>query len=236
MHLIIGDRRRLILRNKTLDIKGIIFDFDFTLADSSKGVIECVNYAIKKLGFTEFSGEKIKKTIGLTLEQSFSSLVGKQHLDKTEKFKYYFVERADEIMSDFTELYRVTSDVIKLLHNRGIKLGIVSTKFRYRIMNILKREELLDFFDIIIGGEDVQKHKPDPRGLLKAIKKLNLSISQAIYVGDSLTDAETAFRAGVSFVVVLSGVTPQNEFDNYHVIQFLKDVSEIPRLLNLNKG
>jgi phosphoglycolate phosphatase len=136
-------------------------------------------------------------------------------------------------MSDFTELFIETLSVIKLLHSKGIKLGIVSTKFRYRIMDILEREELLDFFDVIIGGEDVREHKPDPKGLLEAIKKLNLSISQIIYVGDSLTDAETAFRASIPFIAVLSGVTTQNDFKNYKDIQFIKDVSEIPKLLHL---
>jgi phosphoglycolate phosphatase len=135
-------------------------------------------------------------------------------------------------MADFTILFKETPNTIKLLHKKGVKLGIVSTKFHYRIMNILRREGLLDFFDAIIGGEDVQEHKPDPRGLLGAINKLNLSISQVIYIGDSLTDAETAFRAGVSFVGVLSGVTPQNTFENYPVMQILKDISEIPKLLD----
>jgi len=221
------------LKKEIKDIRGIIFDFDFTLADSSKGVIVCVNYALKKLSFNKFSDEKIKKTIGLTLEQTFTSLVGKQHLDKTEKFKYYFVKKADEIMTDLTELFIETSSVIKLLHSKGVKLGIVSTKFSYRIRNILEREDLLDLFEVIIGGENVQEYKPDPRGLLEAIKKLDLSRPQTIYIGDSLTDAETAFRAGVSFVAVLSGVTLQNKFKNYSVMQFLKDVSEIPKLLNL---
>lgn len=221
------------MKNGIKDIKGIIFDFDFTLADSSKGVIGCINYAVKKLGFTQFSDEKIKKTIGLTLKQSFMSLVGKEHLDKTEKFKYYFIEKADEIMTDFTELFMETSSVIRLLHSKGIKLGIVSTKFRYRIIEILERENLLEFFEVIIGGEDVQERKPDPKGLLEAIKKLNLAISQTIYVGDSLTDAETAYRAGVSFIAVLTGVTLQNDFKIYPVIQFVENVSEIPRLLNL---
>ncbi|MHA1985541.1 MAG: HAD family hydrolase [Promethearchaeota archaeon] len=220
------------MNKEIIKFRGIIFDFDFTLADSSKGVIVCVNYALKKLGLKEFSNEKIKKTIGLTLEHTFTSLVGKQYLDKAEKFKNYFIEKADEIMTDFTELFIETPSTIKLLHDKGIKLGIVSTKFSYRIKNILKREDLLDFFDIIIGGEDVQEHKPDPRGLLEAMKKLSLSDSQTIYIGDSLTDAETAFRAGVAFVAVLSGVTPQNKFENYPVMQFLKNISEIPNLLN----
>ena len=159
--------------------------------------------------------------------------MGKQQLDKTEKFKHYFVERADESMSDLTELFIETYSVIRLLHRKGIKLGIVSTKFRYRIINILEREDLLDCFEVIIGGEDVKEHKPDPRGLLEAIKKLNLSVSQIIYVGDSLTDAETAFNAGVSFVAVLTGVTFQDKYKTYPDTKFLNNLSEIPELLNI---
>ena len=159
--------------------------------------------------------------------------MGKQQLDKTEKFKHYFVERADESMSDLTELFIETYSVIRLLHRKGIKLGIVSTKFRYRIINILEREDLLDCFEVIIGGEDVKEHKPDPRGLLEAIKKLNLSVSQIIYVGDSLTDAETAFNAGVSFVAVLTGVTLQDKYKYYPDTKFLNDLSEILELLNI---
>ncbi|MHA2086816.1 MAG: HAD family hydrolase [Promethearchaeota archaeon] len=210
-----------------------MFDFDYTLADSSMGVIKCVNYALNKLGFKEISDKKIKHTIGLTLEKSFTSLVGNQDSDKIGKFKSYFITKADEVMSESTELFIETPPLIKLLHDKGVKLGIVSTKFSYRIKNILNREDLLEYFDVIIGGEDVQEHKPDPRGILEAIKKLDLSISQTIYVGDSLTDAETALRAGVSFVAVLTGVTPQNDFKNYPVVHFLKDISEVPKLLNI---
>jgi len=224
-----------VIQNRFNDIRGIIFDFDFTLADSSKGVVKCVNYALKKLNFSEFADEEIKKTIGLTLDQTFVKLAGEPHLDKIEKFKYYFIEKADEVMTNNTILFTETPSVIKFLHSKSIKLGIVSTKFRYRIVNILSREALLDYFEVIIGGEDVQTLKPNPIGLLEAIKKLNLSVSQIIYIGDSVTDAETARRAGVSFMAVLSGVTFRNDFKNYPVTKFLNDLSEILKLLCINK-
>lgn len=220
------------MRNGLLDIKGIIFDFDFTLADSSKGVIKCINYALKKLGFKEMSDKKIKNTIGLTLEESLKNLIGNQDSDKIERFKSYFIAKADDVMADLTDLFTETSSVLKMLYDKRIKLGIVSTKFSYRIKNILKREDLLDLIEIIVGGEDVQEHKPNPEGLIEAIKKLKLTSSQILYVGDSVTDAETAFRAGVSFVAVLSGVTAQKDFKPYPVIQFIENVSEIPRLLS----
>lgn len=176
------------------------------------------------------------KTIGLTLEHSFTYLVGKGHSGKAEEFKGHFIKRADEVMADYTEIFPETPQVIKLLYRKGIQLGIISTKFRYRIQNILEREDLLDYFEVIIGAEDVEKHKPDPSGLLEAIKRFNLPISHILYVGDSKTDAETALRAKVSFIAVLSGVTNKKDFKRYPVILFLKKVSEIPSILGLEKN
>lgn len=231
MQMILISRRYLILKNEIKDIKGIIFDFDFTLADSSKGVVECVNYALKKLGFTEFSEKEINKTIGLTLEKTFMMLSKNQQLDKAKKFKRFFIEKADKIMTDLTELFTETPSVIKRLHKKNFKLGIVSTKFRYRIEDILSRENLLDYFEVIVGGEDVSTLKPNPSGLLLAAKKLNLTTSQVMYVGDSTIDAETSNSAGISFIAVLSGVTPRKEFSRYQVREFLNNVSELPKLL-----
>ena len=218
-------------KNKLKGIRGVIFDFDFTLADSYKGVVKCVNYALKELGFTKFSAKEITKTIGLTLKHTFTKLLGEQHADKIEKFKYFFIKKADEIMADLTKIFTETPSIIKGLCDKGFKLGIVSTKFRYRIEAILNREKLLDFFVVIVGGEDVSTLKPNPFGLLLAVKKLDLTSSEVIYIGDSIIDAETANRAGISFIAVLSGVTPRIVFNRYQVREILSNISELPNLL-----
>jgi phosphoglycolate phosphatase len=106
-------------------------------------------------------------------------------------------------------------------------IGIVSTKFRRRIEEILGREDLLEPFDVIVGGEDVSRHKPDPEGLLAAIERLGGSPSGSLYVGDSVTDAETARRAGVPFAAVLNGVTPREAFKDYPVYKILDNLGEL---------
>ncbi len=212
-------------------IRGILFDFDFTLADSSRGVVQCVNYALNMLGLNKFPEEEIKKTIGLTLEHTFKRLIGEKHNDKIEKFKNFFIKKADEIMADFTMLYKETPRVIENLYSNGFKLGIVSTKFRYRIESILKRENLLEYFDVIVGGEDVSSLKPNPMGLILAVQKLNLNSSEVTYIGDSIIDAETANKADIAFIAVLSGVTPRIVFNQYQVRVFLNQISELPLLL-----
>ena len=215
------------------EIKGIIFDFDFTLADSSRGVIECVNYAFKRLNLRIPGEKEIRKTIGLSLENTFIKLSENQQLDNIEKFKHYFIEKADLVMANLTDLYDDTYSVIKILRSNGIKLGIVSTKFRYRIESILRREGILKSFEVIIGGEDVPILKPNPRGLLMAVEQLKLSTLDTLYIGDTIVDAETAFNAGISFIAVLSGPTHKLEFKEFPFKQILKNLSELPNLLSI---
>jgi phosphoglycolate phosphatase len=117
------------------------------------------------------------------------------------------------------------------LKKHGLKLGIVSTKFRYRIEGILTRDNLLDAFDVVIGGEDVTQHKPNPEGLQRAKERLNSLFSQTLYIGDSVIDAETAQRGDIPFVAVLSGVTPREEFGRYTVAGIVENLSQLAEWL-----
>jgi phosphoglycolate phosphatase len=210
----------------------IIFDFDYTLVDSSKGVFESINFALHELGLPEAKPEAINKTIGLSLEETFLTLAGQQRLTEYEKFRHLFIRRADEVMADLTIMYTSVPHVVKELRNYGCTLAIFSSKFRYRIEAILKRENLFSLFDIIIGWEDVSKPKPDPDGLLEKIcRNLQVPPAKALYVGDTITDAETARRAGISFVAVLSGVTSREDFSNYPIYSVIENVSELPQLI-----
>ena len=205
----------------------VIFDFDYTLADSSRGVVECINSALVRLGLPAVSAEEARRTIGLSLSDTFTHLTGKSTV-QSDEFARVFVERANEVMTDLAVLLESVPEAVTMLKRQGLTLGIVSTKFRYRIQSILCREGLLDSFDVIVGGEDVSRHKPDPEGVLLVMERLKSSPTDSVYVGDSLVDAETARRARVPFIAVLSGVTPRDAFDGYDVYQILERVSDMP--------
>jgi phosphoglycolate phosphatase len=201
----------------------VIFDFDYTLADSSQGVIECIRYALEELGLPPVSDQQACHTIGLSLPDTFHQLTGQRA--QSSAFARLFVERAEEVMSDRTILFEVVPETIDWLRAQGIALGIVSTKYRRRIEAVLRREALLDPFSVIVGGEDVSRHKPHPESLLKAIDALGTD--SALYVGDSVTDAQTAQRARVPFVAVLSGTTPEHAFAPYNPQRVLANLSEL---------
>ena len=173
-------------------LRTILFDFDYTLADSSTGVIACTNFALEALGLPVAAPEEIRQTIGLTLEGAFAYIVGKSlPLDRfsaaSKAFDRLFIAQADAIMADHTVILPHVAEAIYALRRRGFALGVVSSKFRYRIEHVLEREDLRADFDVIVGREDVIASKPDPEGMLTAMSALGGVPANTCYVGDSAT-------------------------------------------------
>ena len=214
----------------------IVFDFDYTLGDSSTGVIESANHALIGMGLSPASDDAICATIGLSLENSLVALSGEQHRDRAEEYIRLFVEKADEVMADSTVLYDFVPGVLAELHERRVAMGIVTQKFKTRIDTILARDGLEGIFDVIVGADTAPELKPHPGGLLSAVSGLGSEPSQALYVGDSTTDAETARRACVPFLPVLTGVTPREAFDDYDVLGPARSVAELPKLVDEWRG
>jgi phosphoglycolate phosphatase len=216
--------------------KAVIFDFDYTLADSSKGVIECVNYALAKMHLPAPPPERVRKTIGLSMAETFKRLTGTDDQRRTAEYIRWFTEQSDKVMLAQTVILAAARPALTDLHQRGLLLGIVSTKFRYRIEAFLEREKLRDAFQVIIGGEDVSVHKPDPTGLLKAMSEMKCSPQETLYVGDSTVDAETAHRARTPFAAVLTGVTPAEMLAEYQPLATINTLEDLGGLINRNAG
>lgn len=211
------------------DARAVLFDFDFTLADSSVGIIACINYGLTKLGLPKAPDDKIMKTIGLYIPEALVALAGEEYRPKGQEFFGYFTEKADEVMADGTDIFPATGRVIPALAGLGYRVGIVSTKFRYRIEAMMEDAGLLDYLDVIIGGEDVTHHKPAPDCLIKAAERLDLGIEDCVYVGDSDVDAGAAQSAGMRFVAVLSGTTSEGTFERYPSAAVLPGIDGLVR-------
>ena len=193
--------------------KAVIFDFDYTLGDSTNGIVISANHALAGLGYAGKPLDDIKRTIGLSLKETFRVLTGNADETAAAEFAQLFRAKADEVMTDNTVLYDGAAEILSELGKRGIKTGIVTTKFHYRIDAILRKFSAAELVDVIVGGEDVTREKPDPEGLLKAMDILAVKKHEALYVGDSTVDAMAAQAAGVNFAAVLTGTT--NNFSGY---------------------
>lgn len=196
-------------------MKAIIFDFDYTLGDTTNGIVLSAQYALEQMGEEEQTYEEIKKTIGLSLSETYKALTGNMDEARADRFFDLFKEKADEVMVDSAQLYTGVKDMLVSLREHGYRIGIVTTKFAYRVRSIMKKFDAEELLDVVIGVGDVTKVKPDPEGLLLAVKQLGVKIEDVIYVGDSYVDAKAAEAAGMKFAGVLTGTTTREEFEKY---------------------
>ena len=217
-----------------MPIQTIIFDFDYTLVDSARGTIDGVNFAFEKMGLPTASDAAVRRTIGLSLPDILTALAEDAYAKHVDEFTRLFFQRADETMVALSDFYEGIPQTVKALQRLGIQLAIVSQKTRRYIQPILARENLLEPFAVIVGGGDAA-FKPDPEGLLLAVAQTGSAPQNCLYVGDSVTDAETARRADIAFIAVLSGVTPRTAFENYDVYAILENVSELMSLEPVRK-
>jgi phosphoglycolate phosphatase len=217
-------------------IRSVIFDFDFTLADSSNGIFDCVSTALVAVGAVPAGRDAVNATIGLSLRETYTKLTGNANENLQAQFVEQFHRRADDIMVKSAVVFAFVPEAIRRIRAQGLSTAVASTKRRVHIESILERESLTGVFDAVVGGNDVQNQKPHPESLFAGMRMLGVAPWECVYVGDSTVDAEAAKRAGIQFVAVLSGVTPRAEFDSYPVSEIFNHVGEIPAWLEVARN
>jgi phosphoglycolate phosphatase len=212
-------------------VEAILFDFDLTLADSSAGVTECANHALRALGFAAAEPALVHQTIGLSLVQSFRALSGNDDPGLGAAYAKHFGEHADRVMAELVCLYPGAADTIRDLRGRGLRTAIVSTKFRHRIEDILKRADSSGLVDVIVGGEDVAQHKPHPESLLRALRPWTCA-QRAVHAGSHLADAQAAGSADIPFSGGPTCATRDETGAAFAPLRIIGSVTELPAVLD----
>jgi phosphoglycolate phosphatase len=214
-----------------VSVRAVLFDFDFTLGDSADAIVHCSRAAFADMGLEPADPRAIRRTIGLTLQESFRVLTGEDAA--AEEYTRRYVAHADRVMTAMTTVYEPAAAVLAAMRARGVATAIVSTKYRYRIESILEHAGLSGAVDVIVGGEDVTRHKPDPEGLQRALGGLGIDGASALYVGDHPVDGHAAARAGVRFVRVLTGEDfGDGPWAGIQPLATMADVGELPAMLD----
>lgn len=207
--------------------KTFLFDFDYTLVDSSDGIVQSFIYAFRDINIVPPLAYDIKKTIGLSLQEAYFCLVGKKASQLSENFRASFIKHSKKFMLTNSKLYDDVPNVLKTLKDKGYNIGIVSSKDSVTIQNLLNYHGIDKFIDVIVGEESVVHPKPDAEPLNNAMSLLGAKRQEVLYVGDSTTDALAALNANVDFVAVLTGVTSRNAFCEYPFVCVIRRLSEL---------
>lgn len=204
-----------------------LFDFDYTLVNSEKGIVGCFHRTLKKYGLPDVPDQRLRRTIGLPMEDAVKQVTGLTAPAEINAFIEDYRRFADRYMTPNTHFFPETLPTLRALRQRGAHTAIISTKTRSRIAEKFQQDGVEELIDFIIGREDVQEPKPDPEGILCAIQRFSASRDAVLYVGDSLMDAGAARNAGTDFAAVTTGTTTPEEFQAFPHCRIMKSLAEL---------
>jgi phosphoglycolate phosphatase len=213
--------------------KAALFDFDYTLGDATASIYEGYCHGFEKMGYPKPDLEAVRRTVGYILEDGFTMITGEADQAKRKEFRGWFQEQVEGRQAQLTKLFPGAEELLHALHDRGIKLGVVTSKRATTLRDILGRYELLELMDFTIGGEMVKSPKPDPEGLNRAIEAVGADRGEVLYCGDTTIDAATAQNGGVDFAAVLNGTTPAEDFGAYPCVHVAPDLLELKSWLGV---
>ncbi|WP_053220075.1 HAD family hydrolase [Virgibacillus senegalensis] len=175
-------------------MKAIIFDFDGTLANTLPINIFGFQEVFKKFDQKDYSKEQIKDMFGPPEPELIEQNLESDNLDEAVSFYYQQYEDHHNRLVDKNE---EIEQLLSTLKERGLKLGVVTGKSRKSFEYSLAELDMKRYFDVLITGDDVEKAKPAPEGIQRALQKVDISIDDAMYVGDSDDDMQAGKEAGV---------------------------------------
>jgi HAD superfamily hydrolase (TIGR01549 family) len=176
-------------------IKAVLFDVDGVLVDSLEGNAKYFSHVLQRFGGSPLSGKDYKSYYHLPARKVFSHFFP----EKTESEIADMMSYGASVVERFFRFMRLNPHAAETLEGLGkrYRLGVVTSR---RAMGILDYLKVRRHFEVVVGYHDTGSHKPHPEPLLLAVGRMSLKPEEAVYVGDSESDAQAARAAGVRIV------------------------------------
>jgi phosphoglycolate phosphatase len=212
------------------NIDTVIFDLDGTLLDTLGDLADAVNYSLGKYNFPPKSELQVKSYVGNGIRKLMIRSVpdGEANPLFEEAFAT-FKEYYGEHCNDKTKAYDGILELIKDLKAQGYSLAIVSNKVDSAVKSLQKR--YFADIEVAIGDREGMKIKPAPDSVNLALTELGKNKKNAVYVGDSDVDIETARNSGLPCISVLWGFRDKEFLINHGADTFADKPSDILDLL-----
>jgi len=179
----------------------VLFDLDGTVVDSGGIILASMRHATQTVLGREFSDDELLANVGgAGLEAQMSALGPGRTAELVRVYREH-----NEPLHETLEGFEGIETTLEELHARGHRLGIVTAKRRATVALAFARLPLAHLFETIVGGDETERHKPDPAPLRLALERLGAQASDAAYVGDSPYDMQAARAGGLHSVGVTWG-------------------------------
>ena len=190
-------------------MRTVVFDLDGTLADTSRDLLAAANACFRAMGEgdvlrpdrdagTALRGGKAMLTLGLTR-------LGRMDDVLVEQYYPMLLEAYGAALDHHTEMYPGAMEAVAELSALGYGVGICTNKPEALAEALMMSLGVRDAFGALVGADTLAVRKPDPEPLFETARRLGGDPARTVLIGDSVTDRETARRAGVPSVLVTFG-------------------------------
>ena len=182
-----------------MKIKGVLFDLDGTLVNTTPLILESFRHTFKQFGMAVPSDSELVAGFGLPMRTAVTAYMPDEMADEfCDAYRAYQRTRHDELIEGIDGV----GETLSALKQRGIKMAVVTSKKRPAAIRDLGCYNLVEYFDTIIACDDCTENKPLPGPSLMALERLGLNGADCLAVGDSPYDLQSARAAGCQTAAV----------------------------------
>jgi pyrophosphatase PpaX len=179
----------------------VLFDLDGTVVDSGAIILASMRHATREVLGQDFEDAELLHAVGGPGLEAQMAVFAPERVD--ELVRVY--REHNEPLHDELEACAGMEDVLVRLHEGGRRLGVVTAKRRSTVELAFARVPISHLFETVVGGDETERHKPDPEPLLLAAIRMNVEPKDCAYVGDSPFDIRAAQAAGMYAIAVTWG-------------------------------
>ncbi len=207
-------------------LKGIIFDIDGTLTSTNELIFKSFNHIAKKYLDRTFTDKEIIALFGPTEDVILKEWCG-ENFETAKKDYYEFYKSHHHIAN----LYPGIKELLDYLKTNGFLLAIFTGKGRQASLITLEELSIINYFDIIVTGDDVTNHKPSSEGIMKFVNEYNLKKDEVLMIGDSVADVRASQEAGIRIASALWDSYAAEKVKNLGSDYYFNTVEELREFL-----
>ena len=208
-------------------LRVLIFDWDGTLVDSIKRIVEAMHMASDICAVPRCTDEEVRAIIGLAMPQAYDVLYpAADDADLKQRYIHAYSEQYLLLEEQPSPFYPGVLDALEHYRSAGYKLAVATGKSRRGLHRVLSGHNMVDYFDITRCADETRS-KPDPLMLHEILKYCAAAPEQAIMVGDSPFDLRMAKNANVPSIAVSYGAQSLSVLHQEQPILAIDDFYEL---------
>jgi len=191
--------------------QAVLFDWDGTLIDSGNILLTCWHEVTTRVLGAPFpiTEEDRRKFLSMRGADSFPLL--SDDPDVVQALDDGFTDAYLALAADHITAQQGSVELVKALRERGVLVAVVTSKTRLRMDRDMEICDLVGVFDLVVTGDDVTRAKPDPEGVLAALRELDVAAERSVMVGDGPVDIKAGRAAGTMTVGISHGLHSAEE-------------------------